>query len=54
MGEGKKKALIRRVGLGEYFVALETNLRRERSRQFGGLPISLGNCYGALIICIGD
>ena len=50
----KEKALLRRVGLGKHCVALETDLRRERSRQFGGLPISSGNCYGAFILCIGD
>ena len=35
-------------------VALVTDIRRERGRQYGDLSISLGNCYGALILYIVD
>ncbi len=54
MSRGVKKSLSKKRGAIVKLVALEIDLRRELNRQFGGLPISSGNCYGALILNIGD
>ncbi len=52
--EWKQKSPSPKSEAGLKFVALETDLRREQNRQFGDPPISSGNRYGALIICVGD